>query len=336
MRATSAWLAIIALGGLALAGCPKPQAPAGGGAPPAQAEGAAKAEIPGRPTEEATPSADLPEGCSASADNTVQPGEAGYRIRHDASGIELVWVPAGSFTMGTGKEELTALWKEWGPAYNSMPHEGVEEDLQSFWRETADTEAPEHKVQLDGFWIAQTEVTIGQWRKVMGSVPRQEYVSKPEHPVTSVTYGDCEAFCEKLGFALPTEGQWEYAARGPESLQYPWGNDWDAGKCQCYVGGHEYEYSAPAGHMKDDVSWCGALDMAGNVREWCRDWFSNSFYASAEAAQTNPECTEQGETRVIRGGDWESEALDCRGAARHYESPDSGYYLYGLRPVLEG
>ncbi|MBM3475703.1 MAG: formylglycine-generating enzyme family protein [Armatimonadetes bacterium] len=316
MRTNGAWLIATAVAGLVLTGCPRPQAPTatGGGA-------AAKGRVIPKPTEETTASVELPEGCSTSPDNEAQPGEAGYRMVHDGSGIEFVWAPGGSFTMGTSKEELTALWKEWGPAYNSMPHEGPEEDLQSFWRETANTEAPEHEVELDGFWIARTEVTIGQWRKVMGSVPRQEYVSKAEHPVTSITYRDCEAFCEKLGFALPTEAQWEYAARGAEGLQYPWGNDWDAGKCQCYVGGHEYEYSAPAGHMKDDVSWCGALDMAGNVSEWCRDWFGND--------------TTLGEGRVVRGGSWESEALDCRGASRHYEYPDSGYYLYGVRPVIE-
>jgi formylglycine-generating enzyme required for sulfatase activity len=331
MRTVWVCLTITSLAALALTGCPRRQAPVA-----KEQAGTPDGNTAREPGEEPAPSGELPEGCSVSSDNEAQPGEAGYRIVHDESGIEFVWAPAGSFTMGTGKEELNALWKEWGPAYNSVVNEGGEEDQESFWRETANTEAPAHEVELDGFWIARTEVTIGQWREAMGSAPRQKYVSKDEHPVTGITYEDCEAFCDQLGFVLPIEAQWEYAARGAGNLQYPWGDDWDASKCQCYVGGHEYQYSAPAGHMQDDVSWCGALDMAGNVREWCRDWFSKTFYASPEATQKNPECTEPGETRVIRGGDYQSEALDCRGAARHYEVPESGYYLYGLRPVMEG
>jgi formylglycine-generating enzyme required for sulfatase activity len=329
MRAVGLLVVLLPLSVAVLGGCPARQASVA-----REVGGAAKADL--KPGPAGGTGVALPAGFSASPEDSLQPGDPGYRIVHDETGIEFVWVPGGTFAMGTNRDELSALWKAWGPAYNSMPHEGDQEDLESFWRETADTEAPAHRAELDGFWIARTEVTIGQWRSAMGSVPRQEYVNGAEFPVTSITYADCEAFCDRLGFGLPTEAQWEYAARGPESLQYPWGNDWDAGKCQCYVGGHEHEYSTPAGRMADDRSWCGALDMAANVREWCRDWFAKDFYASPEATQKNPECTTPGEGRVIRGGDFESEALDCRGAARHFEYPDGSYYLYGLRPVVAG
>ena len=90
-------------------------------------------------------------------------------------------------------------------------------------------ELPVHEVELDGFWIGRTEVTVTQWRRVMKKVP--DFNDRgDDHPVVNVTWNDCREFCRRAGLALPTEAQWEYAARGPRSLRFPWGEQWEEGR----------------------------------------------------------------------------------------------------------
>jgi len=109
-----------------------------------------------------------------------------------------------------------------------------------------------------------------------------------DRPVVNVSRVDCLGFCGKLGVSLPTEAQWEFAARGPEGRAYPWGDDWDAAKC-CNAdnlgpGGSTF----PSGTLAQDASFCGALDLAGNVREWCGDFYR--FYR--DSPRVDPRTTE--------------------------------------------
>jgi formylglycine-generating enzyme required for sulfatase activity len=232
--------------------------------------------------------------------------------------MDLVWVPGGSFMMGS---------------------------------EECEDERPVHRVDLDGFWIGRTEVTVGQWRSVMGSVPMDNALSD-DHPVLA-SWGDAQSFCRKAGLTLPAEAQWEYAARGQNASIYPWGDLWDASLCQNPEDMHGYGAPAPVGRMAGDASWCGALDMAGNVQEWCEDWYGDSFYSTAAARQRNPVNMTAGpqRSRVVRGGDWLgpvtdrifatglpfggggppelSSAFQCRSAIRHGCSDDPN--LIGLR-----
>ncbi len=194
---------------------------------------------------------------------------AGQEIAGPA-GIPLVWVPGGKFMMGTSDGEVR--------------------------------ERPVHEVELDGFWIGKTEVTVAQWRSVMGSVPGfndQGY----DHPVVFVTWAACQEFCQKTGLSLPTEAQWEYAARGPESKEYPWGNEWDPERL-CWdenrgPGGSTF----PVGSFPQGASWCGALDMAGNVWEWCADWHDEDYYR--QSPPRNPTGPATGTCPVVRGGSWQ-------------------------------
>jgi formylglycine-generating enzyme required for sulfatase activity len=198
-----------------------------------------------------------------------------------------------------------------------------------------------HEVELSGFWIGKTEVTVGQWRSVMGGAPqtvtsgaRQTEVNRggDDHPVVGISWNDCRQFAEKTGLALPTEAQWEYAARGPDSCVYPWGDAWDTGRL-CW-GGNPGPGGGPhpVGSFPDGASWCGALEMAGNVWEWCADWYSAGYYANSPPR--DPAGPTSGEWRVLRGGGWLDYPRNCRSANREsYFTPDHAEPDLGLRVI---
>jgi formylglycine-generating enzyme required for sulfatase activity/pimeloyl-ACP methyl ester carboxylesterase len=182
-----------------------------------------------------------------------------------------------------------------------------------------------HTVTLDGFWIDQTEVTNTQYAAFLNDRGNQmeggmtwleveqvenaqiEYIGgifkpekgKAEHPVVEVSWYGAAAFCEWVGGRLPTEAEWEYAARGPENNIYPWGND--APTCDLSQFGGCGDYSIPAGSLSSNGdSWIGAKDMAGNVWEWTADFYGEYPLS----AQTNPAGPMSGERKVTRGGSY--------------------------------
>jgi formylglycine-generating enzyme required for sulfatase activity len=190
-------------------------------------------------------------------------------------------------------------------------------------------EKPAHTVYLDAFWIDRTEVTnaqyvqflnaLGEYRGACGGhdcletkredkdshILRQEgqYVVESgfeDHPVTEVTWYGAQAYCEWAGVRLPTEAEWEKAARGVDGRLYPWGNDApDCDKAQyAGCGGKTVSVgSKPAG-----ASPYGVLDMAGNVWEWVADWYDEAYYAGSPAR--NPQGADSGIRKVFRGGSW--------------------------------
>jgi len=221
-------------------------------------------------------------------------------------GAELLWVPAGSFGMGSTE----------GPP----------------------NERPVHRVSLSGFWLYQHEVTNGQFGQFAAATgfadsDWQKYAEGREpHPVVRVSWEGARAYAEWAGVALPTEAQWEYAARGPKGSKYPWGDQWSDRKlCWWWNRGQNEDVGTfPVGSFPDGASWCGALDLAGNVYEWCADWFSPTYYAQSPAH--DPPGPEQGETRVSRGGSWDSVlAIGCRGAFRVAVEEKHRCYCRGLR-----
>lgn len=194
-------------------------------------------------------------------------------------------------------------------------------------KESLKDEQPAHRVELSGFWIGKTEVTVAQWRSVMGSVPDGQQAD--DHPVVNVSWNDAREFCVKLELELPTEAQWEYAARGPDSRCYPWGVAWDNTRCCNEDNPGPDGTTFPVGSLPAGASWCGALDMAGNVWEWCADWYSGGYYASSPAK--DPPGPSNGGTRVLRGGSWFDDALKCRASYRTYHDPTNTLYLIGFR-----
>jgi len=220
------------------------------------------------------------------------------------TGIEYVRVPAGQLRMGSLEEEADAR--------------------------------PIHLVQLAAFWIGKYEVTREQYEQFVKAtghtLPRHwknKLLSMPNAPVIGVSWEDAVAFAEWAGGRLPTEAEWEYAARGGTSRRYPWGDeDPDPVRAVFHLdvgfGG-----TKAVGGAKEGASPFGALDMAGNVFEWCADWYNERYYAASPAE--NPRGPATGEQRVVRGGAWISLPDACRAAARAKFPPVSKSTLVGIR-----
>ena len=196
-----------------------------------------------------------------------------------------------------------------------------------------DDEKPAHSVTLKDYYIGETEVTQALWQVVMGSNP-SSFTGNMNRPVEEVSWEECQAFISKLNsltgqrFKLPTEAQWEYAARGGNKSK-----------------GYKYSGSDTI----DDVAWCtdnsgstthpvktkqpnelGLYDMSGNVYEWCQDWFG-SYSGNA---QTNPTGASSGSYRVFRGGSWNVHARSCRASFRSFSTPSHRFNYLGLRLAL--
>ena len=195
----------------------------------------------------------------------------------ESDAMLMVYVPAGEFSMG-------------------YPGGGDTKRL------------PIHTVVLDGFWIDKFEISFGQYNLcvVAGHCKPSTYAdfspfNEDNRPVIGVNWFQAEAYCDWAGGQLPTEAQWEYAARGPTNLKYPWGEQEpdcmlaNYGGWEGCVGSTSVVGSFPAG-----ASWVGALDMGGNVYEWTADW----DYSYSAQKVFNPSGPADGERKVMRGGSW--------------------------------
>ena len=202
------------------------------------------------------------------------------------------------------------------------------------------SEKPVHSVTLSDYYIAETEVTQALWQAVMGSNP--SYFKGKNNPVEKVSYYDCKAFINKLNtllanqlpagrkFRLPTEAEWEYAARGgsqSKGYKYSGSNTFDD---VAWYDSNSRRKTHPVKQKQPNE--LGIYDMSGNVYEWCSDWYGG--YSSS--AQTNPTGPSSGSHRVLRGGSWYHDARYCRGANRGYDTPNGRYSNYGMRLALGG
>ena len=172
--------------------------------------------------------------------------------------------------------------------------------------EFMESSKPQRRVTLDGYWIDKNLVTVAQYKKFCGDTGRKmpsipPWGWKDDHPMVNVTWNDAKAYADWAGASLPTEAQWEKAARGTDGRKYPWGNDWDTSKLWSSVDGEKHG-TAPVGSFPKGASPYGALDMTGNVWEWCADWYGDDYYENAPAR--NPVGPATGDCRVLRGGCW--------------------------------
>jgi len=254
-------------------------------------------------------------------------------------GAEMVLVPAGEFWMGSTREEVDRVIEECKKA-------GQPEASCKDWNER---ELPQRRVTLDAFYIDRYEVTNAlfarfvtaqgyrttaereghgwawqqkdgkwQWMKVDGAAwrtPNGLGTSAPSnHPVVQVSWHDVEAYCKWAGKRLPTEAEWEKAARGTDGRRYPWSETWDPAKAN---GDMTVKTTTPVGSYPRGVSPYGVHDMAGNVWEWVQDWYGP--YPSGTVR--NPSGPTSGQWRVVRGGSWGSDPRHLRSADRSWPDP---------------
>ncbi len=250
----------------------------------------------------------------------------------------MVYVPAGKFTMGSQDaqvDEALALCQEHRP------------DCE---RSQFEDEQPSHEVALDAFWIDKTEVTNAQYQRCVAAgactergCPEQAELAGDTQPVVCVTWEQAQAYCQWVGGSLPSEAQWEYAARGPQGTQYPWGNEFDGSRlnycdAQCPYDWADksvddgYAKSSPVGSFPSGTSWCGALDMAGNGWEWVMD-----FYGAYPAErQENPLQLAGATQRVLRGGAYDLDPVFLRATIRNWGASDSWSPVSGFRCTSPG
>ena len=230
-------------------------------------------------------------------------------VIQEFDGVEMALVPAGCFMMGSSEEEIDGAMAL------------VEAEYLPISREWFDVELPQHEVCFEeSFWIDVYEVTNEQYGSPGGW-------SGDDLPREAVTWFQAVEHCESRGARLPTEAEWEYAARGPDGLIYPWGNEFIPDNV--VYGGNSGDQTAPVGSRPGGVSWVGAYDMSGNVWEWTGDWYDPGYYASSPAL--NPQGAAAGSARVVRGGSWIDSSVLLRGTNRDWFGPDFFLVSDGFR-----
>jgi len=225
---------------------------------------------------------------------------------------ELVLIPAGEFTMGH-KDSYDTL-----PVRNiTLPAFSIDKYEVTNKRYKRFIDATGYKVP----WSQDPAVAayIWDWQK------RMYPEGKGDDPVVLVNWDDARAFCSWAGKRLPTEAEWEKAARGGKGKPYPWGNDWTNGKANTLES--SVKQTAPAGSFKEDASDYGVNDLAGNVSEWVEEWFA----PYPGNPMTNYE--ERNKYRVLRGGSWDYAHSIANGYHRQYALPQSQMTAIGFRCV---
>jgi len=257
------------------------------------------------------------------------PGEeagAQDRTYTNTIGIEFVLVPAGEFEMGTPspscpKDDPFTERNEYQECRNSVSSD----------------ELPQHSVTIsESFYLGKYEVTQAQWYEVMGANPsnfKSEKVGgdSRNHPVEIVSWNDVQSFIRKLNekegttlYRLPTEAEWEYAARAGQSYDYSGSSD--VGSVAWYDG-NSGDKTHRVGQKRANA-W-GLYDMSGNVWEWVQDWYDDDYYASSPS--TDPRGPSSGSDRVLRGGSWYNYPRFARVANRASNVPGYRNHVLGLR-----
>ena len=228
---------------------------------------------------------------------------------------DMVLVPAGEFVMGcdTG-------CGGYGPISN---------------------ETPEHTVYLDAYWIDRYEVSNLQYKQFCDATGHSQpadpgfssmsnyFIDYPDYPVVNVSWYDASAYAAWVGKRLPTEAEWERAAKGTDQRCWPWGNTFERENLN--TGGTSGEdvwpYTSPVAGFAHGSSPCGCLNMASNAWEWCLDYYQQ--YTGGY--QVNPTGPQTGSNRVLRGGHWNHNAFSARTVHREAESPTQQHNYFGFR-----
>jgi formylglycine-generating enzyme required for sulfatase activity len=228
-------------------------------------------------------------------------------------GMQFVLIPAGEFMMGSNDGDSD--------------------------------ERPVHRVLLTKpFYLGKYEVTQGEWERVMGNNNPSQYKGDPRRPVESVSWDALQEFIKRINaresgarYRLPTEAEWEYAARAGSTTVHSFGNDAAQLGYYAWYGDNAGSSTHPVG-QKLSNAW-GLHDIHGNVWEWVQDWYSDKYYA--QSPPENPPGPQPGSNRVARGGSWGAGAWGCRSADRNNDAPgsrggDLGFRLLSTWPCQRG
>ena len=235
----------------------------------------------------------------------------GFReYRNPKDGSEVVLVPAGPFAMGSDAD----------------PHA-----------------RPAHKVELGAYYLGRLEVTNRQFKRFLREsgyqvvAPRWDVYDEPgreDYPVVHVSWFDAVAYCQWAGMRLPSEAEWEKAARGPKGWKYPWGPTWDRNRCnnmamddpallKKMVELDAERGTTPVGSFPSGASPYGVLDLLGNAVEWCSSKYKDYPYRATDGREE----ADTGSLRVLRGGCWFNQAQTLTGYSREKSAPEYWYYF---------
>ena len=254
--------------------------------------------------------------------------------------VPMILIPAGKFRMGSTEDQISGFLKD----FDGVPFDAFQAEI------------PQRQVSLNAYYIDQYEVSYRRYRAFLESTGRDapafwenERFHQPDHPVLGVTWYDATAYCTWAGKRLPTEAEWEQAARGSQGYAYPWGNTWDSQRTNTasYWAGKTFlsiakwaEWMQTAldrgkagplevGTFSNGVSPFGVHDMAGNVSEWVFDWYSP--YESQPTLIHNPNGADSGTMKVHRGGSWSVSSIFARSTYRARENPEKRSPYIGMR-----
>jgi iron(II)-dependent oxidoreductase len=251
--------------------------------------------------------------------------------------VEWISIPAGTFLMGSTPEGAEAAYED-AKLRSSMLE-----------RHTFEAESPEHRVYLDGYEISRYEITNAQYRVFVEATDRptprghngeetwaDETFNSDAQPVVGVTWFDAQAFAEWIGGSLPTEAQWERAARGAAARIYPWGDTPPKARQHANFA-RRYNRPMPVGQFPKGESPDGIADLAGNVWEWCLDEYSPTVYqrSSGDVPQNpvNLRFRDVLRARVIRGGAWDVGRVFLRSSLRFKFYPLDSTHTIGFRVI---
>ena len=269
---------------------------------------------PRKSSAQRTVKATMPQEEKSATDTKRIASENNLPVTYSLNNITFTMVPVkgGTFAMGATKEQPNAKTDE----------------------------QPIHNVTIDNYMIGQTEVTQSLWRTIMND-NNDSYFHGDNLPVEQVSWNDCQLLLQKLNsafesqthgkhFRLPTEAEWEYAARGGDKAKTTiYSGDDIAEEVAWFFSNSDFSTHTVASKKPNEL---GLYDMSGNVAEWCQDWYSATYYD--ESTSTNPSGPVAGKNRVIRGGAWGRNNAFLRVCSRSYETPDTRQNYIGLRLVL--
>ena len=253
----------------------------------------------------------------------------GIHFSASAQETELISIPAGTFTMGskTRAADERPMHKVYLDAYYIGKYEVTNAEYYEFWKLQPESESPEKTRQHTPENFTHLP-HIGDWPA------RAEQF--PNYPVVGVSWHDAAAYAAWKGMRLPTEAEWEKAARGYTNRIWPWGSAMEPHANTAATDDGYENRIAPVGSFPKGKSYYGAMDMAGNVWEWTADWYSDVYYwqssqAAAKRPKKNPTGPAVGSWRVLRGGSWIDTITRCSNTFRFYLYPSLKTSFVGFR-----